>query len=230
MSRFVLRAIDPATASIDSEASFHASDVGELCGLAGIDPSEYRANGVYDLDATAVRNVTERYGIAFDPHSMDATLAPWHPIDDLPYQVHTNRELALMLAGKKPLAAFSERYPCGEDEGSIIPEGVFNSHVESGRIIRREHISAPNDKSSNAKEQRFGTRRVLYALPGEEWRIEAYLLLWKTAETAGWGEGFERLEGSLLGYEDWQNDAYIEWQKKRNRAAENAGRPNRSQR
>ena len=44
-----------------------------------------------------------------------------------------------MLAGKKPLAAFSERYPCGEAKDSIIPEGVFNSHVESGRIIKREH-------------------------------------------------------------------------------------------
>ena len=66
---------------------------------------------------------------------------------------------------------------------------------------------------------RLGTRRVLYALPGEQWRIDAFLLLWKTAEKAGWGEGFERLEGSLLGYEDWQNDAFIDWQKQRKQAA-----------
>jgi hypothetical protein len=34
--------------------------------------------------------------------------------------------------------------------------------------------------------------------------------LWKIAEKSGWNEGFERLEGNLLGYEDWQNDYHIE--------------------
>jgi hypothetical protein len=50
----------------------------------------------------------------------------------------------------------------------------------------------------------------ILALPGEQWRIDAYLLLWKAAEKSGWNEGFERLEGTLLGYEDWQNDYHIE--------------------
>ncbi len=150
---------------------------------------------------------------------LDVLLVPWHPIHDLPYQVHTDRELALMLAGKKPLAAFSETYPGVEAERGLIPEDAFHPHVESGRIVKREHISPPNEKSPKLKGQRLGTRRVLYALPGEEWRIDAYLLLWKTAEKAGWGEGFERLEGSLLGYEEWQNDAFIEWKKKRYQAA-----------
>jgi hypothetical protein len=53
-------------------------------------------------------------------------------------------------------------------------------------------------------------RRVLYALRGEEWRIDAYILMRKTADKSGWNEGFERLEGSLLGYLDWQNDFHIE--------------------
>jgi hypothetical protein len=43
---------------------------------------------------------------------------------------------------------------------------------------------------------------VFYALPGQEWRIEALILLLKTAEVTGWNEGFERMERSLLGYED----------------------------
>lgn len=43
----------------------------------------------------------------------------------------------------------------------------------------------------------------------EVWRIEAYLLLWATAEKSGWNAGFERMEGSLLGYEDWQNDVHL---------------------
>ena len=53
--------------------------------------------------------------------------------------------------------------------------------------------------------------RVLYALPEESWRINAYILLLKTSKKSGWSEGFERMEGSLLGYTDEQNDAYLEF-------------------
>jgi hypothetical protein len=219
MSRFILQAIDLVTESIATETSFETSDILELCTLAEIDTHAFTLNSVYDLQPVAVEKITKRYGLTFDAQSMDTILAPWHPIHDLPYQVHTARELALMLAGKKPLAAFSETYPSLDAERGLIPEKAFQSHVESGRIVKREHISPPNENSPKLKGQKLGTRRVLYALPGEQWRIDAYLLLWKTAEKTGWGEGFERFEGSLLGYEEWQNDAFIEWQKKRKQTA-----------
>jgi hypothetical protein len=35
-------------------------------------------------------------------------------------------------------------------------------------------------------------------------------MLQDTAAKSGWNEGFERMQGSLLGYEDWQNDIFIE--------------------
>jgi hypothetical protein len=50
---------------------------------------------------------------------------------------------------------------------------------------------------------------VLYALPGEEWRIDAYLQLWETFKKTGWTAEMEREEGTLLGYEDWQNDIHM---------------------
>ena len=50
----------------------------------------------------------------------------------------------------------------------------------------------------------------MYALPDQEWRINAMLLLLDTADKSGWSEGFERMQGSLLGYEEWQNDIFIE--------------------
>ena len=53
-------------------------------------------------------------------------------------------------------------------------------------------------------------RIVMYALPHQEWRIDAMILLLETAAKSGWSEGFERMQGSLLGYEDRQNDIYIE--------------------
>jgi hypothetical protein len=36
------------------------------------------------------------------------------------------------------------------------------------------------------------------------------ILLLDTAAQTGWNEGFTRMEGSLLGYEAWQNDIFIE--------------------
>jgi hypothetical protein len=114
------------------------------------------------------------------------------------YDSHTDHELELMLAGKKPLAAFSDDDP---------PE--FEPHVASGRIIRREHVTVPTDGKAVTERRPGGVPWVFYALPGHEWRIEAMILLLKTAEVTGWNEGFERMEGSLLGYEDWENDLHL---------------------
>ncbi|MBY2926829.1 hypothetical protein HF259_36605 [Rhizobium leguminosarum] len=50
-------------------------------------------------------------------------------------------------------------------------------------------------------------RDVYHTLNGEEWRIPAMNLIWKAG--GGWNEHFERLEGMLFGYEDWQNDWWI---------------------
>lgn len=117
-----------------------------------------------------------------------------------PYPIHTNRELELMLEGKKPFAAFVDVHPKNHD-AEVIPEKDFAPYVEKGTFVRHEHITfgLPH-----------GTRRVLYALPNEQWRIHAHLLLWETADKIGWNEGFERMEGRLLGYEEWQNDFHIE--------------------
>lgn len=119
------------------------------------------------------------------------------PFDALPYKVHTNRELALMLAGVKPLAVFDVASTDSDDDEDS-PEKYFAPYVASGRFIRREHT------------YRDGRLQLLYALPTETWRIDSYIRLLETAQTAGWSEDSERMQGALLGYEDWQNDAYIE--------------------
>jgi hypothetical protein len=148
---------------------------------------------------------------------MPVVLEPWHPLDDRPDQVHTNRELALMLAGSKPLAAFVDVHP-SVDGAFGIPEREFEPHVASGLIVKRDVIEPPSADERPIEGLRRGTRLVLYALKGEEWRINAYLLLRRTAAKSGWNEGFERMEGSLLGYEDWQNDVQIDEQKNRKKA------------
>jgi hypothetical protein len=110
---------------------------------------------------------------------------------------------------RQSLAAFCDEYPSLHGV-KVIPEKEFEPHVAAGRILKREDITPPAPDAPIVGGPRIGLRRVLYALPEQAWRIEAYPLLWKTAEKCGWNAGFERMEGSLLGYEDWQNDVHIE--------------------
>ena len=127
---------------------------------------------------------------------------------NLPYKLHTGSELELMLNGVKPLAVFSNSYP-GEPCEEVIPEIAFEPYVKSGRFEKREFIRLLNNPPS-AMESRFkGYRHVLYVLPAESWRIDAYIEMDAQAEKLGWSEEFERRQGFLLGYEDWQTDAWL---------------------
>jgi len=124
--------------------------------------------------------------------------------DVLGYHIHTNRELGMMLRGVKPLAKFSE-------VRGMFPEVVerylrmFDRHVAEGRFVRRDHIQQMTDRSGRSLDTEFQT--ILYALPSEVWRIDAMIRLW--TNPGEWTEAHERQEGSLLGYEDWQNDIWI---------------------
>lgn len=121
---------------------------------------------------------------------------------DLPYLVHTNRELGLMLEGKKPLASFVDGKGC-------FPEVVtryirlFDRHVAGGRIIRLDHFSDVPGKRP------YVCHRIVFALPGEEWRMQAMIDLMSSDEA--WSPEHERRQGELLGYEDWMNDYWLEF-------------------
>jgi|SRR5262245_9044185 len=201
--KLILEATDPATECTVQEAKFEVDTVSELCNMIGIDQRELEHGGEYLLNPEEVSLITKRFNVDFFPGSMCTRLRSRSALDDLPYQVHTGRELKLMLEGTKPLAYFYEEYPASS-KSKDIPEDLFDQHVAAGRFVKREHVLI--DKAS----ERHSKRVVLYALPGQEWRIEAFLLLLDTAAKTGWNPGFERMEGSLLGYEEWQNDIFME--------------------
>lgn len=122
---------------------------------------------------------------------------------DLPYRVHTNFELGMMLRGEKPLAVFCDW------EGAIQPAlqrylRMFDRHVAAGKFIRRDHSTPGNDEFSIP-----GRWMVLFALPEEGWRIDAMIDLKRTLVLGGWTAEHERREGTLLGYEDWQNEIWL---------------------
>ena len=116
-----------------------------------------------------------------------------------PYLEHNRRELGLMLRGAKPLAYFLNYAP-REFEFNIRYWRMFDRHVSAGRFIKREVFHSPH-------------RRLLYALPGEEWRIDAMLAI--LDELEAWSEDLERRSCELLGYKGWQIDYWLAYRRSR---------------
>src|SRR5262245_19891114 len=84
---------------------------------------------------------------------------------------HEGRELELMLSGSKPLSMFIE--PVGETEFEYFPEEEFDKLVVQGKLLKNVTMEMfPDPRGGEEK-----CRRVLYALPGEDWRIRAMSLV-----------------------------------------------------
>ena len=116
-----------------------------------------------------------------------------------------------MLDGRKKFARMGEEYPPEEHYN----ESYFDKYVLAG-VLHREVVLKPFSKPFKMKDGRefYGIREVYYTLIGEEWRIPAWKLIAKASQKTGWNESFERLEGMLFGYEEWQMDWWIARYKK----------------
>ena len=122
-------------------------------------------------------------------------------------QSHTGRELELMLEGKKPLAMFYAEVGELPDE-ELIPEDRFAPFISSGQFVRGESIEEGQYHPKLGRNVRV--KYIFFAQVAEAWRIEAMKLLRRESDKSGWSETCERMEGSLLGYTDEENDAHIE--------------------
>jgi hypothetical protein len=122
----------------------------------------------------------------------------------LPYRVHTNFELGLMLAGKKPLAVFTDWQ---EHVHPVLARymRMFDRHVAAGTFVKHTHVTPPDPETGHP-----GNWMALYAHPDEAWRFDALIDLRNVALQRKWTADDERRFGHLLGYEDWQNDAWLE--------------------
>ena len=97
--QFVLEAIDPVTGCPGLAARFAVDeqDIFDLCAIVGSTPAEIDAGVVCDLASDVAARVESRFAVIFESGSLAVRLRPWGEHDDLPYEDHTNRELALML-------------------------------------------------------------------------------------------------------------------------------------
>lgn len=118
----------------------------------------------------------------------------------LPYLVHTNRELGLMLMGTKPLAMFG--YTDGYEVDFVLRYlRMFDRYAAAGRFTKHEKVRLLHQLNGARYHQ------IFYTLPNEDWRIDAMLEL--LALPGAWSSERERRYGTLLGYEDWQNDIWL---------------------
>lgn len=128
---------------------------------------------------------------------------------DLNAANHTNRELELMLAGKKPLAMFCDEISVLPHE-DIIPEGKFCPYLRNGLFVRGEETYTGTFHPGLKRNVRI--KYVFFALAEEAWRIPAlsFLLRVRYRMDSWHSEEMERMESFLLGYTDEEIDAWCD--------------------
>lgn len=207
-NRFILEAFDRTQSCAVLQALIHVSDLDALrsiLGEAAADDPELKET--YRLNDQELAAIVEKFNAAFDPKRLEADdliigLCRFNRLCEVPYLIHTGCELPLLLDGRKKLACIGHGYPPATFEG----EDRFEHWVAKG-VLHREVVLDPFVPPT---EKWHGHRTVYYTPKGEEWRIPASKLVWQAAgQSGGWNEYFERLEGMLFGYEDWQNDWWI---------------------
>jgi hypothetical protein len=211
MTHFILSAIDPVFGCPILETLIPNPDVDVIRTLAGIeDGSDPDGYVLHPEEAAAI---AKHFSVAFEPITPDILISRAsfnlnEPIRESPYLIHTGLELFLMLEGTKPFCFVDFSYPVYTGEGDI--EALFEPHVQSGRLIKRI-VDEPYEKPWRDYRGRIheSYRGLYYSLPGEQWRIDAFLLLRRQLRFVRWDEAMERMEGSLLGYTDAQNDVWI---------------------
>ena len=193
------------------EASFVAVDefflgnfsVEEIARKIGCHPDDLSPGGFFLLDDDLRNKVDTLFKVDLSRKGCEANLISWSASDGIPYRTHSGREFILMRDKLKPLSVFTSMIPFSPDSLEL-PTSLFAPLLSEGRVVTR-HYCEIMDINARFK----GVEVVLYAHPSEEWRLDAYMLVRSIARKVGWSEPLVRMEGALLGYSEWQNDAFI---------------------
>jgi hypothetical protein len=212
-SHFLIQAFDLEQRCPVLQAMFPVDDPQALRAiLAGVADDDPELEKTYFLDDEELAAIVATFNVSFDAAQLDSkdleiSLFRRRSSDRTPYLTHTGYELPLLLEGRKKLARMSDVYPPMAFEG----EDRFEHWVAKG-VLHREEVNQPFDEpvQTSRGQTYLGHRTVYYTPKGEEWRIPAIKLISDASDrSGGWNEYFERLEGMLFGYEDWQNDWWI---------------------
>jgi hypothetical protein len=189
-----LEMYDSATGSVISELYLEEINPCKL--------TPFLKEAIISLKKNEARDIGRRYLVDF-PEFSDA-LEIWkeipirlrHESSEVSCRVHGGRELDLIHRKVKPLSVFSDVRPRSAYANFLSK--YFDALVAEGKLSFCE-LAEPDLPP-----------RLLYALPGEEWRFNAYKLMRVIARNCRWNDTLERMEGSLLGYTPEQNDQHLE--------------------
>ncbi len=215
--RFFLEALDPDYGCPVLEAMFEVDDLDTLRAILELDTDDDpEMRGNYSLDTDGQNRIIKRYDVAFDPGDRAVQLVRWHSPRAVPYLVHTNYELFLLINGTKQIAQELHLYP----SHGHWQEDLFDRFVSEG-LIQKEVFIVPFPKPIKTKDGRIyeGEREVCYTRKGQEWRISAWRLVRAAFQKSGWNDDFERLQGMLFGHEEWQMDWWIAHIRERRKSA-----------
>jgi hypothetical protein len=188
---FILRFLSPDTGCSYHEMRFEA-DPCLVASIFDVEPWQLTTCLHYPDEIELVRLEAE-LKLAVPNSADEIVLQTLHEIDRLPYLVHTNFELPLMLDGRKPFAVFTD----GTQRIADVRK-YFEPHVREGTIIEsvRDILIYP-----------VHTIQASFALPGEEWRFGAYDEL--MGGPRPWTDEMERRLGMILGYTSEQCEWWI---------------------
>lgn len=190
-SLFVLKGFDAVTKNVCAECRVRIDDLDQLTAILA--PESAPDPGLEGQYVGLSQCEMQKIGaLCIPPIVPDAILTglgrPHLAFDAIPYLIHTNFELPLMLDGRKPLAVFGDVYPSDWFDDLLEP---FEPYVASGQILRRI-LDTPVPALKQHDPDLDGMRDVLFALPDHAWRIDAYVkdILNRTRD---WDDDLERL-------------------------------------
>jgi len=209
--RFILQALDPALRRPILEALFDVASLEDIRVLLGPQAAgDPELHQLYYPTVDQLRMIIDRFDVPFDPGGRPVRLHNLEIRGRLPYLFHSGYELALLLDGTKQFGFVDHFYPPYRHE----EEDLFDLHVSHG-VLHKEAELEPWDPPVYKQDGRVceGFRRVYYTRKDEEWRIAAHRLLWSTRQP--WDATHERLWSMVFGYEDWQTDYWIAYNRER---------------
>jgi len=212
--RFILQAFDLEYGHPAFETMYLVERLEELRALLGAAADEDpELEMLYTLDPGDLAAINHRFGLAFHPGGRVTRLTKWIHNREPPYLVHPGFELVLMIDGRKSFALMGESYPPHQH----YDEDLFDRHVALGTLHKEVQLE-PFAEPVRYRDGRIleGYRTVYYTLKGQEWRIPAWKLVFEASRKSGWNDHFERLQGMLFGYEEWQNDWWLSDIRRRN--------------
>lgn len=203
---FILEAIDEHLLNPCLATRFKTADLAKLKRVLSIDDEDDPSlEKIYLLSPDETLALCGGFDLQFDFGNKEVFLFKdcfrWRCS---PYLFHTGYELPLLLDGRKKLAFFTFDSD-GDSSFDSQLKAHFDRYVTEGLLHAEEDLHSLPD----TPDRRAGD--IYYTPKGEEWRIPAMKLIRRASNVAGgWNEFFERLEGTLMGYEDWQNNWWLE--------------------